>query len=208
MKIAICTPVHGDPKFHYTESLAQLLIATSGFDIAYLATRNSLLPWLRTSLATEALKWGADKILWIDADQRFPVDSLARLARHDKAFVGCNISRKADPAAPTAMGLDNKPVWTTVENAAVADLEEVASIGLGMALIAREVFEKTPEPWFWPDKPMGEDVWFCQRVREAGFGVYVDHQLSWQVGHVGDRVFYPQDTIMDRARFKMKHKLK
>ena len=61
----------------------------------------------------------------------------------------------------------------------------------GMLMIKRAVFEKLRKPWFETcyreehDDWLGEDVYFCIRAREAGFGIWVDHDLSKQVTHQG-----------------------
>jgi len=59
-------------------------------------------------------------------------------------------------------------------------------------LIDLEVFEKVSRPWFaitWKpeiDDYEGEDWHFCAKAEKAGFGIYIDHQLSSQIGHWGD----------------------
>jgi hypothetical protein len=57
-------------------------------------------------------------------------------------------------------------------------------------LIKREVFEGMSEPWF--DMPwqttrgyMGEDVFFCKKAQELGYKVYIDHDVSHEIGHIG-----------------------
>jgi hypothetical protein len=57
-------------------------------------------------------------------------------------------------------------------------------------LIKREVFEGMSEPWF--DMPwqttrgsMGEDVFFCKKARELGHKIYIDHDVSHEIGHIG-----------------------
>jgi GT2 family glycosyltransferase len=63
----------------------------------------------------------------------------------------------------------------------------VKQCGLGCALIRREIFDRVPFAWFhWPEEEdgtnMGEDVWFCQRVRKAGFQIFCDGTVI--CGHV------------------------
>jgi hypothetical protein len=69
-----------------------------------------------------------------------------------------------------------------------------------VSLIERQVFEKTPQPWFLPlwypnaESPDGgvyttEDNPFCQRIAEQGFKVYVDHDASKLIGHHGAHTF-------------------
>lgn len=190
MKIAICTPVHSHPTFDYTKSLGDLLISAGRHELNYLPGRDSALPALRAQLADKALEWGADAILWIDADQTFPEDALDRLLSHAEPIAGANIVRRHEPHDMTAVK-GGKVIETTAEKAAGNVLEEVDSLGIGFVLIAREVFERTPKPWFWPQEQMGEDRWFFMRARKAGFRVMCDHALSWQVGHTAEKTLYP-----------------
>ena len=64
------------------------------------------------------------------------------------------------------------------------------------------VFEKMKRPYFrFIDKEesdelpegqtLGEDYYFCNKMREAGIRMWCDIDLSYQVGHVGQWVFTP-----------------
>jgi hypothetical protein len=70
-------------------------------------------------------------------------------------------------------------------------------MGFGMVWVATDVFRAMPKPWFsheWlPDQEVfrGEDYYFFERAREAGFECYVDHDLSKEVGHIGSFTFNP-----------------
>lgn len=78
-----------------------------------------------------------------------------------------------------------------ITNAQSTGLEPAEAIGFGVTLVAREVFEQTPFPWFLHDydhvekRAIGEDTWFCWKAQEAGFPVFVDHDLSKDVRHAG-----------------------
>jgi hypothetical protein len=65
-----------------------------------------------------------------------------------------------------------------------------------MMLIKMHVFEKIERPYFaepvWPgtDFPEGEDIYFIRRVREAGFQVWCDIDISKTLGHIGSKEYY------------------
>jgi hypothetical protein len=66
----------------------------------------------------------------------------------------------------------------------------VMGVGFGMVLIRKEVFEKTPKPWFWFDTTakggtIGEDIYFCAKAFDSGFDTIVDHDLSKHIRHIG-----------------------
>jgi len=56
-------------------------------------------------------------------------------------------------------------------------LIEIQGVGMASTLIKREVFEKTPKPWFFPEPNLGEDLAFCIRAKEQGFKIYCDTNL-------------------------------
>jgi hypothetical protein len=151
--------------------------------------RGTYLPQQRMTLAKEALKNDATHILWIDSDMRFPKDALIRLLDRDLPIVGANYPMRRPPIIPTATGLDGQPVF--MEESAGGTLE-VAHAGFGLILIDADVFRKMPTPWFalgysakFGDYE-GEDVFFCRKARTAGFGTFLDLDLSKEIKHLGE----------------------
>lgn len=202
MKVAVCTPTHGHPSYRYVQSLGALLVNPAGHELKYFLHKFTPVSLNRNRITQAALEWGADALLWIDDDQTFPADTLARLLAHRRVIVGCNIAMRAENPPPTAGVFVNgemEPVYTTEELAAGRMLQEVHKIGMGATLIAREVFEKVDKPWFIEalspqGNYVGSDVYFFERARKCGFKVFVDHALSWEVGHVHERVLFPKDA--------------
>lgn len=159
----------------------------------------------RNKLAEEALKEGADYILWIDADMRFPKNTIETLIKNDKPIVGVNATTRTSPVKPTAKNLtidfENKVNhWIPVVSKNKTGLEKITAIGCGVMMVKREVFENTPKPWFWfeqipGDKLLGEDVYFCVKAQDAGYDTYVNHDLSNMIGHVGSYTYSWSDYI-------------
>ncbi len=192
MKIAICIPCHGDPKFKFVASLVDL--------ITYSAPHHSLGTMMhqghlldgRNWLVEQALKFGAERMLWLDADHTFPRDALERLLSHDLDVVGCNYPMRADPGNPTA-AIGDVRVLTTEAKAEAGMVERVETLGLGVCLMRPTLFELLPKPWFTfvpvPGKNihMSEDVQLFQRLGTKGVQAHVDHALSWQVTHLHEQ---------------------
>ena len=160
----------------------------------------------RTDLVRAALGWGADLILWSDADHYFPPDALLRLKAHDVDLVGTNYARRFDPTGPTAHALGAGHVWTDEAKAAANRLEEVRTLGFGFLLMKASVLQVIGKPWFssivnGDDVATTEDGFFCEKARQAGFNVYLDHALSWQIGHIHETVLWNLDTVADRERW-------
>ena len=202
MKVAVCVPHYGDVKGGFARSLFGLsanIVLNVTKDSQLFSARGTLFPHIRNDLAAAALEWSADWLLWIDADQIFPADTLTRLLRHHQMIVACNIPvRRQTVPSPNAYK-DDKLVYTTRDKAGKLDLEPVDGVGLGVCLIGRDVFEALRQPYFRLNYNAAgdfetEDYAFCRAAREAGFQPYVDHALSWEIGHVDERVLTNADT--------------
>jgi hypothetical protein len=152
-----------------------------------------MLSQIRESLLRAALRAGATHILWLDTDMRFPSDTLRRLLSHSKAFVAANCVTKAVPAEPTAKTLYGSPVYTDKNS---VGLEKVGHVGLAVALLQTQHLKRLVPPNFpmeWQKDAQayaGEDGYFCRKWREAtGLQIYIDHDLSRKVGHIGTFTF-------------------
>lgn len=198
MKLSICIPTHDSWKSDFGMSYGFLIaeLATNppvdGFDLELVARKSSLLPVQRHALAEQAIKNKATHILFLDTDMIFPRNVVHRLLKWNKPIVGANYSKKFPPFIHTSQGMDNKPCVTRADK---TGLEPVKHMGMGVCLLETRIFESLPKPWFpigWePTKEQyfGEDVFFFQRCREHGFQPYVDHDVSKEVGHIGEFVY-------------------
>lgn len=130
-----------------------------------------------------ALNWGAEWMLWLDADHDFPSATLERLLAHGKDAVGVTQPMRGGEGEiiPSATGLDGKRI-TPVRG---KGLEEVAVAGLAITLIRAEAFKRVRYPWFAGGT---EDMFFCKRLRESGTPMYIDHDLSKDCGHNAETV--------------------
>ncbi len=216
MRIAICCPVHGDTKALFTLCLARMLIRTAKtrfrnqdgsdleVDLQVFLGSSSILPKVRQDLADNAIKWGADWILWLDSDHTFPTDALLRLLSHRKSVVGCNyldrFGHKPVALYPEKDGV-RYHVPTTREKA--GHLEEVDYTGLGLCLVSADAIKSAERPHFGyqPEADgsvaTGEDAWFFRRLRAAGHPAFLDHALSLDIGHIASQVLTFADSPTD-----------
>lgn len=150
----------------------------------------------REAMTKTAMQSGCSHILFIDSDMIFPANTLERLLDANKPFVAANCTTRAEPVETVAHTLDGK----RLQSWGKSGLVKVQHVGLAVALIAREVLEPLRQPLFLMDwiPPLqaycGEDVYFCQKVRQAGFDLWVDHDLSKEIFHIGDRYFGHKDA--------------
>lgn len=162
----------------------------------------SILPQLRHQAVRDAQKREATHLLFVDSDQTFPSTTVIQLLSHRLSVVGCNVATKSFPANPTARKKGSTPtgelVFTSERSPA---LEKVWRLGFGIMLIELSVFAKLAPPWFGityrpeVDDYQGEDWYFCERLEEAGIGLYVDHIVSLNVGHVGDHTYTHEECL-------------
>lgn len=224
MKVALCIPRYGDVKGDFAISLARMvahsLKAEPRTEIEIFSVSSSDLPLSRTRLLQHAVEWQARYALWLDTDHVFPPQSLIRLLSHRLPVVGLNQARRTDPTGPVTMRFDEdgamEHVWTNEDLAREGKVEEVAHVGLAFTLMDMNLLHLVKahvdkgvgwanwQPFDRRELPgtnarMGEDASFMAELREAGVKIYVDHGLSWHVGHIGERVFTNADTIRDRA---------
>jgi len=145
----------------------------------------------RERLAEQAIKDGADAILWVDSDMRFPKDALQILLSRKLPIVGVNATTRRFPCLPTALDINSETNdLVKVTSKDKTGLEQVMGVGFGMVLIRKEVFQKTQKPWFWFEQTdnggtIGEDIYFCAKAFDAGYKTVVDHDLSKHIRHIG-----------------------
>lgn len=197
MKVAICVPCRDTVMTGFAFDLAKLCAyegvtrCALGGSLLIYQVPGTLIFNQRERLAEEALKDGADAILWVDSDMRFPKDALRILLSRNLPIVGVNATTRRFPIQPTALDVcpETKDL-IKVDSKGKEGLEQVMGVGFGMVLIRKEVFEKVEKPWFWFDKTakggtIGEDIYFCAKAYDVGFDTIVDHDLSKHIRHIG-----------------------
>lgn len=233
MKVALCIPCYGDPKAKFMQSILSMVTHTLQADLrdgegerinlqmeTFIVT-SSMLVENRHRLVGEALAWGADYMLWMDADHVFPHDAFCRLWAHNLPVVGANYPRRAIPTAPTAAyyeGEEVRQLYTTLEKAEAGEVEPCAHLGFGLCLINMKIFdalqahaEKEGDGNFLPlfemsatvgkQGTMGEDVFFFRKLRAAGITPFIDHGLSWEVGHIHEMILTNAHAVTQKEKW-------
>jgi hypothetical protein len=147
-----------------------------------------------------AVKQGFTHVLWLDTDMTFPRTAAVQLMAHQQAIVGCNyMSRRQGDSRPVARREDGTRVETT---AASTGLEAVEATGFGVLLMRTDVVNGLGRPWFRHGLnefggDVGEDIMLCRGLRRAGYTVYIDHDLSKKVGHIGQYIYQHQAEAVE-----------
>ncbi len=151
----------------------------------------------RQKLVQKAMKAGCTHIFFIDADMEFPMDTLNKMLERDKDYLALNATTRMEPIRPVAHGIDGERLSSKGKKGC----EKVQHVGLALALIKREVFAVLQPPLFLMDwipeqnAYCGEDVYFAVLAQNAGFDIWVDHELSEKVGHIGTRRYGYEDVV-------------
>jgi hypothetical protein len=137
-----------------------------------------------------ALKQGATHVLWIDTDMGFPRSAAVQLMAHGMPIVGCNYVVRQESRLFTARRHGER--IATFEHS--KGLEEVDELGMGLLFMDASVVADLPRPWFRHGMneqggDIGEDIVFCRALRAAGHTIYLDHDLSKEVDHVGQHPY-------------------
>jgi hypothetical protein len=144
---------------------------------------------VRNKMAIELLRSEMTHLLMLDIDHKHPKNIVRRLASwviaHPEVQVvgGLNF-RRGEPFDPCCgfWGNDGKfyppAEWEK-------GLIKVDIVGTGSIMIAREVFELIPPPWFsfdysevWADIWPGEDIGFSKLCNKYGVNLYVDTTVT------------------------------
>jgi len=155
---------------------------------------------LRDAIAWQAQQHpaGYTHLLFLDADMVWPTNVLERMLRHHgQGIVSGLYHLKAGDYAPVAMrngerkaGSNVTQYWHDRDYVETPDaLRAQEVVGMGCTLVPMAVFDAIgPRPWFayenddegWPR--VSEDVPFCRKAAEAGFGIWLDPAVK--CGHV------------------------
>jgi hypothetical protein len=144
---------------------------------------------VRTRIVERFLETDATHLMMLDDDVVAPDEALERLLALDAPV--------ATAACPFGIGgqifVNAKPnagrEWPT---APVGAIEKTRQAGLACSIIARTVFDRVAPPWFVMGTAsngryvIGEDVWFCNRVSDAGLQIVCDSTIV--CSHVKDGI--------------------
>lgn len=209
--VAVCIPSDDQVHAAFCLSLVHMLMHTmtsgetamKGITVQHVGA--SILPHSRYTLVKQSMRHQATHLLFLDSDMTFPADTLTRLLRHDKDMVSINAMSRRPPYNLTAWRGPEQRIETTPES---TGLEKAWRTGFAVVLIKASVFASLDPPYFEleyiPEKDQfrGEDYVFFDRARAAGFELYVDHDLSKQVNHMGSFAFNPLLKLAEPAQMR------
>lgn len=202
MRLAIGGPTRDTVPASFAVDLAQLYATTrergpwTSVTVGFIAS--TYIHVGREVFLDASIAQGATHVLWLDTDMSVPPELAIRLARHDVPIVGCNYVTRDGSCRFTARRGEH---LLAVTDATSTGLEAVEAIGFGAVLMRTDLVRDLPRPWFRHGLnagggDIGEDLTFCRALRAAGYAIYLDHELSKEIGHVGT---YTYRTVQAEA---------
>jgi hypothetical protein len=198
-KVAVCCPSGDQVASLFCHDFARMMGFTirnrPEIDLMSLFMPGSLIPKQREALAEEVLQTDYTHLLWLDTDMRFPPDTILRMLNHHKRIVAANYVERRPPFKPVAFPQLQRASTRLYTEETSTGLVEVQAVGTGVMMVETDVFRQLPRPWFcvgWVKETqefVGEDVFFCETARRNGEHIWLDHDLSKEVGHVGSFTF-------------------
>jgi len=166
----------------------------------------------RNEMTERFLATSADWMLMVDADMTFNADLLERLLRvadpAERPIVGplCYSMSHAGPW-PVLYELRGGQFYP-IPDPPADTLLRVDGAGTGCLLIHRSALERIAASSDWPGQwfdhvylsrhPLGEDLSFCVRARQAGLPIWVDTGIP--IGHVKARLKVERDMLLSWRR--------
>ncbi|MFT8736177.1 MAG: hypothetical protein ABF760_01790 [Zymomonas mobilis] len=206
-KIAIAIIAPGDMILvEFSISAMGMIQHAKDLETNVICGRSSILAGAKNIAVKESLNWDADYILFLFGDITFPNDVLHRLLAHKKDIIGVTYPKPIAPYNLLGITDDNQ------------DQEDLAN-GLlkmrympgGCLLVKADIFKKLDPnlPYFYydvfQDDVMGDDFVFCDRVRELGYDIWCDANLSADIGRIGQRVYHMPE--IEERRLHMEQQL-
>jgi hypothetical protein len=204
MRLVIGGPTRDTVPASFAVDLAELYAHTARWDAGAVWLRFVGATYVhvgREAVLDAALQLGATHVLWLDTDMAFPPDTAIRLAAHDRPIVACNCVMR-DPRILFTARRGGAGILTGPDS---TGLEAADSVGMAVMLMRTDVVADLPRPWFRHGRTdagadVGEDIEFCRRLRLRGHDIWIDHDLSKEIGHVGQFTFRPTATALALQR--------
>lgn len=146
----------------------------------------------RNAIVKRSLDIGSEWILFLDDDHGFRGDLLKMLIAVEQPVVGALYLQRGAPFMPVAYAeKDENGFWPLdLRNHGSNELVQVRGLGTGGMLIRSEVFRQIESPWFIHTTEKSEDLYFCDKLHEAGIPLYV--HTGARMGHIAPALVWPE----------------
>lgn len=139
-----------------------------------------------------AIRDNFSHLLFVDDDIWFKTEAFDFLIKRDTDFAAANYIKKPSldqifrsdfKSIPVTFDLDGNHIYSKNRSG----VEEVGFCGLGFSLIKVSAVKDIKDPFLGPEH--GEDYNFCRNLRQSGKKIFVDHDATRYVAHIGNYPF-------------------
>ena len=187
LTLAIALPI-ADNHVYTQFMISMLTLSTPDYHLLVPKFPHIHLADIRNNLVEQAKEKECTHMIFLDTDQIYKQDTIQRLLMNrDKSVVGGVVHRRYPPYAPILYrGELGNYEYVSDDEMYSGELVEVDATGTACMMIDMDVFKHIKKPYFKQSKNngkvVGEDIYFCSRVRNSGLKIFVD--TSIQVEHI------------------------
>lgn len=187
MKLMVAVPTTDYVHAEFMKCLVGLTkkLATEGADFDVQIIGGTLVYWARNRIAHRAIDGGFTHVLWLDSDMTFKPDIVDDLLWCGKDMVcGAFVSRKPPYGPCVYTSIEDPANMTKVENFGTEPFR-VDGCGFATVLTTVNLLETVQThfgPPFQPTEKYGEDLAFCDRVKQLGREIWCEPTV--RPGHI------------------------
>jgi hypothetical protein len=148
-------------------------------DYTLIHADNGPIDTLRNDIVRKALSMGVTKLIMLDTDMVYHPKTITSLLERNLPIVG-GLSFRRYPPFDSIMLRHTDLGYESINEWEEGELVEVDATGAGCIMYDMDIFKKMPDPWFKfrtnesTGLPVGEDIGFCEDLKEAGYRIFVD----------------------------------
>lgn len=137
----------------------------------------------RRELVKLALDTEATHVFWLDADILPEPDAALRLLEDDERVIGGLYRKRGFPYEPVVCSFDEEAdMFKSFSAFDPEGVTEVGGMGHGCLLVETSVYREMAayfedDRWYVFDPDLGEDLYFCKRLRALGVSVWLDARV-------------------------------
>ena len=201
-KLMVAIPTLDYMHNRFVESLVNLErhLCEIGIEHDICFQRGTLVYIGRDKLVKKAVDEEYSHVLWLDADMVFEPDVIDILMETDSRMT-CGLFRGRHDKKSVCLYSSINPCvrYEAIDSnpELLNDILEVDACGFGCVLteveLLKQVFNKNDFTCFMPTRLLGEDLAFCERVKELGETIYCNPKAV--VGHIGNAIIKSDRTV-------------
>ena len=198
MKLLVAVPTVDYVSSQFTDCFARLVkrLASDGVDFDYRIIGGTLVYIARNRLARYAIDNGFTHVLWLDSDMTFKDDVVDDLLFCGKDMVcGAFVSRRPPYGPCVYSSIDDPGNMIKVENFGTEPLR-VDGCGFATVLTSVDLLNAVWDKFdtcFRPTESYGEDLAFCDRVKQLGRGIWCEPTV--RPGHIAHVPVYAGEHL-------------